>query len=72
MKFFENEINTAKTDKIDWVHDIGPELRKFGLVYPVMQNILDLYNFKEMHLLSMKRCFDVEDENDPKYMPNTR
>lgn len=37
-----------------------------------MQNILDLYNFKKMHLLSMKRCFDIEDENDPKFMPNTR
>lgn len=37
-----------------------------------MQNIVDLYNFKKIHMLSMKRSFDVEDENDPKYMPNTR
>ena len=71
-KFFENEERNVKTDRIDWVHDIGPELRQSGLVYPVMQNILDLYNFKSLHLLSMKRSFDIEDENDPKYMPNTR
>ena len=59
MVFFENEKITARTDKIDWIHDIGPYLRSVGLIYPVMQNIVDLYNFKKVHLLSMKRCFDV-------------
>ena len=37
-----------------------------------MHNMLDLYNFKSMHLKSMKRAFDIEDENHAKYMPTTR
>ena len=57
---------------IDWVHDIGPILRKYALIFPVMQEMLDLYNFKAIRLTAMKRAFDIEDENQGKYMPTTR
>ena len=72
VKFFENEEITAKTNKVDWVHDVGPELRKAALLFPQMQKILDLYNFQGLHMNAMRRSFDVEDENDRRYMPNTR
>jgi hypothetical protein len=35
-------------------------MRVMGLLYPAMQKIVDLYNFKEIHLGSMKRAFDIE------------
>ena len=71
-KFYQNEVPNAKSDKIDWVHDIGPVLRKYALIFSIMQDILDLYNFESKHLRAMRRSFDIEDELHPKYMPTTR
>ena len=59
--FFENKTLDAKTDKIDWVHDVGPFLKEMSLLYPQMQKIIDLYNYKTILMPSMKRCFDIED-----------
>ena len=56
----------------DWVHDVGPLLRQMALMYPAMQRIVDLYNFQNMSMAGMKRAFDVEDENNSRYMPSTR
>jgi hypothetical protein len=35
-------------------------MRVMGLLYPSMHKIVDLYNFKEINLGSMKRAFDIE------------
>ena len=43
-----------------------------ALMYPAMQRIVDLYNFQNMSMAGMKRAFDVEDENNARYMPSTR
>ncbi len=43
----------------DWKNFVGPRMRVMGLLYPAMQQIVDLYNFNEMHLGSMKRAFDI-------------
>jgi len=32
-----------------------------ALLYPSMQKIIDLYNFKGISINAMKRAFDVED-----------
>ena len=50
----------------------GPFLRTMGLMYPAMQKIVDLYNFKSIVMPAMKRAFDVEDQSHPRYMPTTR
>ena len=72
--FFQNEENPSLSEKnnIDWVHDVGPVLRKMALIYPAMQKIIDLYNFQGISIAAMKRAFDVEDENSARYMPSTR
>lgn len=68
--FFETD---PKIDNVvDWYNDISPILKKMGLLYPSMQKLVDLYTFRGMSMLSMKRAFDVEDENHPRYMPATR
>ena len=66
--FFHNKPSSQK----DWVNTVGPELRKMGLLYPAMQRIVDLYNFKDVTMPAMKRAFDIENENNPRYMPTTR
>ena len=37
-----------------------------------MQKIINLYSFKHVDLDSMKRAFDIENENNSRYMPSTR
>ena len=46
---------------IDWINHIGPELKRMALLYPSMQRIVDLYNFRGILMKSMARAFDVED-----------
>ena len=67
--FFHNK---PEASKLDWVSTVGPELRKMGLLYPSMQRIVDLYNFKSLSMPAMKRAFDIEDERNTRYMPTTR
>ena len=43
--FYQNEEKN-KNHTIDWVSDIGPLLKNMALLYPAMQNIVDLYTFK--------------------------
>ena len=43
-----------------------------GLIYPAMQQLVDLYTFRGISMLAMKRAFDIEDENHSRYMPATR
>ena len=43
-----------------------------GLLYPSMQKIVNLYSFRAISMRAMRRAFDVEDENHPRYMPSTR
>ena len=42
------------------------------MMYPAMQKIIDLYDFKSITIDAMKRAFDIEDERNPRYMPSTR
>lgn len=56
----------------DWKNYVGPRLRLMGLLYPAMQKIVNLYSFNQVHLDSMKRAFDIEDERHSRYMPATR
>jgi hypothetical protein len=40
------ESNPSKGHQCpDWKNNIGPKLRVVGLMYPAMQNILNLYSF---------------------------
>ena len=41
-------------------------------MYPVMQRIVNLYEFEGLEMRAMKRSFDIEDENNIRYMPTTR
>ena len=70
--FFQNKLPSTIIKKTDWVHDIGPVLKRMGLLYPSMQRVVNLYHFMGLSMYSMKRAFDVEDENHPRYMPSTR
>ena len=45
VMFYQNEEKN-KNHTIDWVSDIGPLLKNMALLYPAMQNIVDLYTFK--------------------------
>ena len=53
------------------MNHVGPFLRTMRLMYPAMQKIVDLYNFKSIVMPAMKRAFDVEDHSHPRYMPTT-
>ena len=60
--FFQNPSTTTKStseSKPDWVSTVGPELRKMALLYPSMQKIVDLYDFKGVSMAAMKRAFDI-------------
>lgn len=43
-----------------------------GLMYPAMQNIVNLYDYDGLSMNAMKRAFEIEDENHSRYMPATR
>ncbi len=46
---------------MDWLHTVGPKLKLMGLMYPAMQNIIDLYNYDGLSMNAMKRAFEIED-----------
>ena len=70
MFFESNPLKGIQTP--DWHHFVGPRLRVMALMYPAMQKIIDLYDFKSITIDAMKRAFDIEDERNPRYMPPTR
>ena len=55
------ETDEVQKQKVDWVSDVSPILKMMGLLYPSMQNIVDLYNFENVSMSAMKRAFDIED-----------
>ena len=68
--FYENM--PKRDTAVDWVNDISPILKQMGLFYPSMQKIINLYNFRAISMRAMRRAFDIEDENNIRYMPSTR
>jgi hypothetical protein len=48
-------------DKIDWLNTIGPKLKLMGLMYPSMQNIINLYDYDGLSMNAMRRAFEIED-----------
>lgn len=69
--FFQNPSKNPFY-RIDWQHSVGPKLRLMGLMYPSMQNIVDLYNYDGLSMPAMRRAFEIEDERHSRYMPATR
>ena len=59
-------------ESIDWLNVVGPKLKLMGLMYPAMQNIVNLYDYDGLSMNAMKRAFEIEDENHSRYMPATR
>lgn len=68
--FYETQPRTDNV--VDWVRDIGPTLKQMGLLYPSMQKIINLYEFQSVSMRAMRRAFDIEDEDNTRYMPATR
>jgi hypothetical protein len=69
--FFQNPSKNPFY-RIDWQHVVGPKLRLMGLMYPSMQNIVNLYNYDGLSMQAMRRAFEIEDERHSRYMPATR
>lgn len=58
--FFQNPKYNPY-EKIDWLNVVGPKLKLMGLMYPSMQNIIDLYDYDGLSMSAMKRAFEIED-----------
>jgi hypothetical protein len=56
--FFHNpKVNPYS--KIDWLNVVGPKLRLMGLMYPSMQNIVNLYDYDGLSMSAMRRAFEI-------------
>lgn len=54
--FFQNPSKDPY-ESIDWLNVVGPKLKLMGLMYPAMQNIVNLYDYDGLSMNAMKRAF---------------